>query len=342
MEAKSMLPGTSKVRSVIKKDIRLPEVIVLSMNLHGIIEIEMPDLSTTSKLREPIILSDILIPKYIGQIPPDITLIKMNAVSLGVSNFLSPLEIRQEIDMIIREISKSKYVNIEKGTEKNIEICKSFVDAVATNMKHQIFRNVTGHAETTLLTRENIETYIRLPKGILPPDAEQRRAYFEQLLTEFSYNTKIYRPGDLYTDKTYTRECVLAKRFNVEDAGELQCKVINMRGQMDIIDFLFPDLKVSQGTLLKDDHTIYLSSIINGLKAYGVKIIIFFDATCSVLGRLSTGAQLGRDYPENKNIYTIGDLRHRLLQTNPQNFPGGNRRKRVSKKQNYKKRYSKR
>jgi hypothetical protein len=265
----------------------------------------------------------------------------MNAVALGVSNFLSPLEIRQEIDMIIRELSKPKYINIEKGMEKNIDVCKSFVNAVAINMKHQIFRNVTGHAETTVLTRDNIETYIRLPKGVLTPDAEQRRAYFDQLMTEFSYNTKIYRQGDFYTDKAYTRECVLAKRFNAEDAGELQCKVINMRGQMDIIDFLFPDLKVSQGTLLKDDHTIYLSSIVNGLKSYGVKIIIFFDATCSVLGKLSTGDQLGRDYPENKNIYTIGDLRQHLLQTNPKNFPGGGRKK-ISKKTCNKKRYSKR
>jgi len=143
MEAESSILGTTKVRAVIREGVKLPDVIVLSMNLHGIIEIEMPDLTTTSKLREAIKLSDILIPKHIAQIPSDITLIKMNAVALGVSNFLSPLEIRQEIDMIIRELSKPKYINIEKGMEKNIDVCKSFVNAVAINMKHQIFRNVT-------------------------------------------------------------------------------------------------------------------------------------------------------------------------------------------------------
>jgi hypothetical protein len=336
MDANTSIYSAKKIRHVVKKDIKLPDVIVLTMNFHGIIEMEMPDLITASKLREPIRLSDILIPKHIGTIPAGITLVKMNAVALGVSNFLSPPEIRQEIDMIITELSNPKFENIANGTEKNVEVCKNFSEVVAQNMKQQIFRNITGNVDTTRLTRDNIETYIRLPKGDLPSNAEQRYAYFDQLMTDFSYTTKIYRPGDLYTDKTFTRECLKAKQFDAQVSGDLQCKVINMRGQMDIIDFLFPDLKVSQGSLIVDDHTLYLSSIIDGLKAYGVKIIIFFDSTCSVLGNLNSGIHLGRDYPANQNIYTIEDLKHHLLTTNPKNFPGGSFKK-MSKKQKYNK-----
>jgi len=339
MEASYSEEGVRRVKLVVRHDVRLPEVIVLSMNLHGIIEIEMPDLSTTSKLREQIGLSDILHPRHVGQIPEDLTLIKMNAVALGVSNFLSPLEIRQEIDIIITELTNPKFANIANGTEKNVDVCKRFADIVALNMKHKIFRNITGQPDTTRLTRENIDTYLKLPKGSLTVDVEQRRAYFEQLMSNFSYTTKIYRPGDLYTDKAYTRECLKAKPFTVQMTGDLQCRVMNMRGQIDIIDFLFPELKVSQGSLLIDDNTIYLSSIINGLKAYGVKVVIFFDATCSVLGNLKTGDQLGRDYPENRNIYTIEDLGQRLLTNNPQNFPGGGT-KRTSKKNINKKKIS--
>ena len=342
--------GSKRVRHVIRPGYKLPEVIVLAMNFHGFIEIEMPDLTKTSKLRDPVRLDDILRPNHIGQIPDGITLVKMNAVALGVSNYLSATEVRQEIDIIIRELDNPPFKNIENGTEKNVDVCKHFADSVAMNMKQQIFMNITGNTDTTRLTRENIDAYIKLGKSDSTSDSEsdstsdseQRYAYFDQLMSDFSYTSKIYRPRDLYTDKVYTRETIIAKRFNIQASGELQCRAMNMRGHIDIVDFLFPDLRVSQGSLIKDDNTIYLSSIIDGLKAYGVKIIIFLDSTCSVLGSLITGHQLGKEYPENRNIYRIADLGQRLLRDNPENFPGGSRNKKTSKKIGKKKKHSKR
>ena len=76
------------VEFVINKSITLPEVIVLSMNMHGIIEVPgFPDLERMKTLKTGASIVDLLTPINVDRIPENMTLIKMNATALGVPNY---------------------------------------------------------------------------------------------------------------------------------------------------------------------------------------------------------------------------------------------------------------
>lgn len=316
------------VEFVINKSLTLPEVIVLSMNMHGIIEIPgFPELDRITTLKTKTPLSDLLVPINVDRIPEEMTLIKMNATALGVPNY-QRVDEPVKYNQIIMDLLES-YPDIKAGTEKNILVCEKFVREVASLIKEAYIKDhITHNLETSRVSKACLKKYFDGHQE----DLHIRKAFIQQLLSPYSYTTKVYRSGDLYTDKAFTRETKDTRMFNQKFSKDLECSILNKKGQKDLIGLLSPHLKLNDESQVEDDHYLHLSNIIHVLKHYGVKTILLFDLTCSVLADKNTRHYIGNQYPLAQNIYTLEDLESRLLTENPQNFPGGGLKRKVSKK----------
>lgn len=319
------------VKFSMKTHLSLPEVIVLSMNMHGIIEIPgFPNLDRMKTLKSGDSIVDLLKPIFTGQIPQDMTLIKMNATALGVPNY-QRVDEPVKYNQIIMD-TLDKYPRIKAGTEKDISICEKFVREVAALIKEAYIKDHITHSDdTSRVSKSCLQKYFDGHQE----DLHIREAFIHQLLSPYSYTTKVYRSGDVYTDKAFTRETKDSRTFENKFSKDLECSILNKYGQKDLIGLLSPHLKLTDESQLEDQHYLHLSNIIHVLKLYGVKTILLFDLTCSVLADKNTRHYLGDEYPLKQNIYTIEDLERRLLTENPEHFPGG---RKISKKKNMKNR----
>lgn len=317
------------VEFVIHKSFTLPEVIVLSMNMHGIIEVPgFPELDRITTLKTKTPLSDLLVPINVDRIPKEMTLIKMNATALGVPNY-QRVDEPVKYNQIIMDLLE-KYPLIKSGTEKNILVCEKFVREGASLIKEAYIKDhITHNLETSRVSKACLKKYFNGHQE----DLHIREAFIQQLLSPYSYTTKVYGSGDLYTDKAFTRETKDTRMFKQKFSKDLECSILNKKGQKDLIGLLSPHLKLNDESQVEDDHYLHLSNIIHVLKHYGVKTILLFDLTCSVLADKNTRHYIGNQYPLAQNIYTLEDLESRLLTENPQNFPGGGLKHKHSKKQ---------
>jgi hypothetical protein len=313
------------VQFSIKTHLSLPEVIVLSMNMHGIIEIPgFPNLERMKTLKSGDSIVDLLKPIFTDQIPENMTLIKMSATSLGVPNYQRVDEAIKYNQIIMDTLEK--YPLIKSGIEKNLSICEKFVREVASLIKEAYIKDHITHCDdTSRVSKSCLQKYFDGHQE----DLHIREAFIQQLLSPYSYNTKVYHSGDVYTDKAFTRETKDSRTFEKKYSKDLECSILNKYGQKDLIGLLSPDLKLTDESQVEDDHYLHLSNIIHMLKHYGVKTILLFDLTCSVLADKNTRHYLGNEFPKKQNIYTIEDLESRLLTDNPQHFPGG---RKISKK----------
>jgi hypothetical protein len=326
------------VKFVINKSISLPEVIVLSINLHGIIEIPgFPNLERLKSLKSETSIIDLLVPIHIDRIPEEMTLIKMNATALGVPNY-QRVDEAIKYNKIILDILE-KYPSIKAGIERDISICEMFVREAAAHIKEEYIKDHITHSDdTSRVSKSCLHKYFDGHQE----DLHIREAFIQQLLSPYSYRTKLYRSGDRYTDKAFTRETKDTRDFDKKFSKDLECSILNKYGQKDLIGLLSPHLKLTDESQLEDTHYLHLSNIIHVLKHYGVKTILLFDLTCSVLADKNTRHYLGNEYPSAQNIYTIEDLERRLLTDNPVNFPGGRFRRKMSKKKIKNRKISKR
>ena len=224
-----------------------------------------------------------------------------------------------------------KYPRIKAGTEPNISICEQFVREVAGLIKDAYIKYHLTHGADSTPSQANLKKYF----DDRQEDLHIREAFIQQLLSPYSYTTKVYRSGDRYTNKAYTRETDQLRKFKTKFSKDLECSILNKYGQKDLIGLLSPFLRHNDASQVEDAHYLHLSNIIHVLKLYGVKTILLFDLTCSVLADKNTFHYLGNEYPRAQNIYTIEDLERRLLTENPENFPGGGfKGHRFSKKKN--------
>ena len=324
------------VKFVINKSISLPEVVVLSMNMHGIIEVPgFPELERIKTLKSGFSIVDLLIPINVDRIPEEMTLIKMNATALGVPNY-QRVDEPVKYNQIIMD-TLEKYPLIKEGIEKDISICEKFVREVAALIKDAYIKDHITHSDdTSRVSKACLQKYFDGHQE----DLHIREAFIQQLLSPYSYRTKVYNSGDIYTDKAFTRETKDSRTFENKFSKDLECSILNKYGQKDLIGLLSPHLKLTDESRVNDHHYLHLSNIIHVLKHYGVKTILLIDLTCSVLADKNTRHYLGNDYPATQNIYTIEDLEKRLLTENPQHFPGGRNglKRKVSKKKNIRKR----
>ena len=90
--------------SLSSEERKIPEVVVLSMNLHGFIEIPLPEIDQVSKLRQTPDKLDMLRALYTQPVPTGMTLIQMRATALGVSNYLSPEDVEAQNSLIIETL----------------------------------------------------------------------------------------------------------------------------------------------------------------------------------------------------------------------------------------------
>jgi len=318
---------TTDVQFVLDKHVSLPKVIVLSMNMHGIIEIpRFPELERISSLKRKRPMSDLLNPIYVERMPEEMTLIKMNATAVGVPNY-QRVEEAIKYNQLIMDVLDS-YPRIKAGTELNIATCEQFVREVAALIKEEYIKYHLTHSTDSTPSQANLKAYFDSRQEDLPI----REAFIQQLLSPFSYATKVYRAGDRYTNKAYTRKTHHMREFDTKFSKDLECTILNKYGQKDLLGLLSKHLKVNESALVKDSHYLHLSNIIHALQLYGVKTILLFDLTCSVLADKNTFHYIGNDYPRVQNVYTIEDFERRLLTENPENFPGGGKSKNSRKK----------
>jgi len=327
---------STDVKFDLTKSLSLPEVIVLSMNMHGVIEVPgFPDLARLSTLKSRPPFSELLIPINYNRVPEEMTLIKMSATAIGVPNY-QKVEEAVLYNQIIMD-TLEKYPLIKAGTEKDISNCHKFVRETSAIIKDEYIKyHITHSDEVSRVSKSDQQKYLDGHQE----DIHIREAFIQQLLSPYSYKTKIYNSGDIYTDKAFTRETKDSRLFENKFTKDLECSILNKYGQKDLIGLLSPHLKLTDEALVEDDHYLHLSNIINVLKHYGVKTILFFDFTCSVLVDQNTFYMFGHHYPAQQNIYTIEDLGSHLLTDNPRHYPGGGLKRNISKKK-LSKRYKK-
>ena len=326
---------------------KLPEVVVLSMNLHGFIEIPLPEKDQVSKLRQTPDKLDMLRALYTQPVPIGMTLIQMRATALGVSNYLSPEDVEAQNNLITKTLMK--YPTIESGVEKKVEVCEQFAKDVSGKLKQHMFDeyelNSTVPAQrkkiAEIISEHKEEARLRMLKD---PDEKdetpEETAFFHQLISPYSYRVKVYRENEVYTDKQFVRDSEHLHQLDSVLTGELECRIMNMRGSPDILRILSPDFRADRGSLVQDRHMIHLSTILNYLNSRGVKKVIFLDSTCSVIGNKYTYGTLGSEYPRQMNIYDDPDFARLFLADTVPNFPGGNKKiksKKIRRSRRYKK-----
>lgn len=315
---------------VVSQTIPLPNAVVLSMNMHGFVEIpkEVKDMikklgtiPTTGEMRTA----------YTAQVPDNMTIIQMRATALGVSNYLSAPRVEQQNAIIINTLSK--YPNIENGTEKDIHKCIAFAKEVAANIKASMLKRYDLVIPFPEQQAKILDLYRKEPK--------ERIAFLQQLISPYSYRVKLYNTGDTYTDKLFTRDSEEMRHIDSDFTGDLECRIMNLRGLPDVLGYISPLFQPTRSTGIEDRHTISMSSIVQFLKHNGVQTVIFLDSTCSNVGfKLSS---LGVHFPRKMNIYDDPNIASLFLANEVPNFPGGTRKKKTSlKKQNKKRKSNKR
>ena len=317
---------------------KLPEVVVLSMNLHGFIEIPLPDIDQVTKLRQIPDKIGMLRALYTQLVPTGMTLVQMRATALGVSNYLSPEDVQSQNEIITATMLK--YPAIDKGIEQNVAVCEKFANDVATKLKQHMYDeyelNVSLPAQRkriSTIIAEHVEES-RISKLKNPDEIDstpEEAAFFHQLITPYSYRVKVYTENQLYTDKQFVRDSEYLHQLDSAFTGELECRILNMKGSPDILRIISPDFRADRGTLVQDRHIIHLSTILNYLNLRGVKKVIFLDSTCSVIGNKYTYGTLGSEYPRRMNIYDDPDFAKLFLADDVPNFPGGNKKHKSKK-----------
>ena len=244
-----MTETSDDIHFVLDKRISLPKVIVLSMNMHGIIEIPgFPELERMSSLKKPRPISDLLHPIYVERIPEEITLIKMNATALGVPNY-QRVEEAIKYNQLIMDVLDT-YPRIKAGTETNISICVQFVREVAGLIKDEYIKYHLTHSADSTPDPACLKKYFDGRQEDLPI----REAFIQQLLSPYSYTTKVYHSGDKYTNKAFTRETQHMRAFETKFSKDLECTILNKYGQKDLLGLLSPHLKVVDESQLEDEH----------------------------------------------------------------------------------------
>jgi hypothetical protein len=275
---------------------------------------------------------------YTQPVPPGMTFIQMRATALGVSNYLSPDNVEAQNNLITTTLLK--YPTIDTGVEKNIEVCERFAKDVSKKLKQHMFDeyelNATGPAQRkkieSIIAEHREEARMRMLKDPKEKDeTPEEAAFFHQLISDYSYRVKVYRENELYTDKQFVRDSEHLHQLDSIYTGELECRILNMRGSPDILRLISPDFRADKGTLVQDRHMVHLSTILNYLHSKGVKKVIFLDSTCSVIGNKYTYGTLGSDYPRQMNIYDDPDYARLFLADNVPNFPGGNKKNKSKK-----------
>jgi hypothetical protein len=326
---------------------KLPEVVVLSMNLHGFIEIPLPAIDQVSKLRQIPDKIDMLRALYVQPVPPGMTLIQMRATALGVSNYLSPEDVEAQNNLITKTLMK--YPTIVNGIEQDVEVCERFAKDISGKLKQHMLDeyeiNGTGPAQrkkiATIIEEKKEDARKRMLKDPKEKDeTPEEAAFFHQLISPYSYRVKVYRESQLYTDKQFVRDSEHLHQLDSVLTGELECRIMNVRGSPDVLRILSPDFRADKGALVQDRHMIHLSTILNYLHSMGVKKVIFLDSTCSVIGNKYTYGTLGSEYPRQMNIYDDPDFARLFLADTVPNFPGGNKKnksKKIRRSRRYKK-----
>jgi hypothetical protein len=316
---------------VLSQTVQLPKVVVLSMNMHGFIEIpkevkgmiiKLGTIPTTGEMRTA----------YTAQVPNDMTIIQMRATALGVSNYLSATRVEQQNAIIINTLSK--YPNVENGTEKDINKCLAFANEVAANIKASMLKRYDLVLPFPEQQAKILDLYREEPK--------ERIAFLQQLISPFSYRVKLYNTGDTYTDKLFTRDSEEMRHIDSDFTGDLECRIMNLRGLPDVLGYISPLYQPTRSTGIEDRHTISMSRIVQFLRHNGVQTVIFLDSTCSNVGFKL--ASLGVEFPRNMNIYDDPNIASLFLADEVPNFPGGSRKQKKSsiKKQNKKRKSNKR
>jgi hypothetical protein len=327
-----------KTISISSEERKLPNVVVLSMNLHGFIEIPLPEIDQVSKLRHTPDKLDMLRALYIQPVPIGMTLIQMRATALGVSNYLSPDDVEAQNNLITETLMQ--YPTIDHGVEQNVEVCENFAKDVSQKLKQQMFDeyelNATGPAQRkkieSIIAEHREEARKRMLKDPKEKDeTPEEAAFFHQLISPYSYRVKVYRENELYTDKQFLRDSEHLHQLDSVYTGELECRILNMRGSPDILRILSPDFRADRGALVQDRHVVHLSTILNYLHSKGVTKVIFLDSTCSVIGNKYTYGTLGSEYPRQMNIYDDPVYAQLFLADNVPNFPGGHTKNKSKK-----------
>ena len=324
--------------SLSSEERKIPEVVVLSMNLHGFIEIPLPEIDQVSKLRQTPDKLDMLRALYTQPVPTGMTLIQMRATALGVSNYLSPEDVEAQNSLIIETLMQ--YPKIATGSEQTVEACERFAKDVSKKLKQHMFDeyelNASLPAQQTkiasIIAEHREAARLRMLKDPKEKDeTPEESAFFHQLISDYSYGVKVYRENEVYTDKQFVRDSEHLHQLDSVLTGELECRIMNMRGSPDILRILSPDFRADRGALVQDRHMVHLSTILNYLHSRGVKKVIFLDSTCSVIGNKYTYGTLGSDYPRQMNIYDDPDYARLFLADNVPNFPGGNKKNKSRK-----------
>jgi hypothetical protein len=209
-----------------------PETIVISVTSHGVIIID----NNTNK---PLTFN----------VPSDMKIIKLSAVTPGVCNLTHPSDVDDFIKQVIKRVNNQN--EISKLNNDPINYVKTLAD---------LYKNIEE------------DTYAETVKEKNPDyDVKIRDDYVHH--RNKSYNITQYNSNDLIINKEYIRNNKTELNSGVWD---FQINVLNLMGIPDLFNEI-----LGIRTYKNADSTITLQQIVDFVKTKGVKQLVILDLSCS-------------------------------------------------------------
>jgi hypothetical protein len=229
--------------------IHFPKKVLLSITTHGVLKTwksERGDIADTFR------------------IPEDITLFKINVSSLGECNFMRP-EVVKEFTSVVKRYEP--YILRHKTKKSDKTLSKHKLESLSRTIRSKELKEEIKDAQN-----EVKNFFKQIKKGEKISDAELER--FNLLSTyvdayDRSYRVSVFSPGEITTNKTYSRTNVEATKT------DWVIKALNMKGQPDILQYLFVQTRGGKSQ-------ITLQDLVDFLKSKGVEEIFLVDFSCSV------------------------------------------------------------
>jgi hypothetical protein len=210
-----------------------PKSVIVAITCHGNIIVNKED-------NEP----------KLYEIPDDMKIIKLSAVTIGVCNLTIPEDIDEFIETILDDLKKNKK-KINKSLKTNPE---SYVKSIAD--LYQTIESETVH-----------DTFKASPDS----NTQLRNDYIHH--RNKSYKIVTYDKSHPYIiNKEYIRNNSTEQNSSKWDYG-IYC--LNVEGKPDLIT------KIKGRSYMRKDTSIYLEDIVEYLRKNGVKEIILLDMSCS-------------------------------------------------------------
>lgn len=186
------------------------------------------------------------------EVPSGMTITKVSLAAIGVCN----LTTEDEVETASRIIGRV-FQNTQRPIQKNIDLATFVVFDLHKELQKEVDKDV----KSGLIKDPNFQEFIR---------------YSDKPQTQFTYTT-----GQKLIDKVFMRSVV----EGMASPYDYKINMLNVTGKPDLVKLLTTGRTVpsTRASVLRENTPLFFSDIVEFLESKGVKQIVVFDFSCSVM-----------------------------------------------------------